>query len=196
MKQCYVCKEIKPLDDFYLQKGMLDGHLNKCKECCKMQAIYRRKHDIHKITREITPEKECYICHKVKPLRDFYKQKGMVDGRLNKCKECCNEYCDYQRKNNPDYYVRAIFDGMKWRCKNSDRYKNREILSKSDWLVWCEHNKRKFMRLYRDWQKSGYKQALAPSIDRIDNNRGYLADNMQWLTVSQNAKKSDKVIIL
>lgn len=33
MKTCIDCGQSKPLDDFYKNKSMADGHLNKCKVC-------------------------------------------------------------------------------------------------------------------------------------------------------------------
>ena len=41
MKQCLQCKILKPIDDFYKNKTMADGHLNKCKSCF---AEYKKKY--------------------------------------------------------------------------------------------------------------------------------------------------------
>jgi len=43
MKICISCKKEKELDCFYKHKQMKDGHLNKCKECCKTQSWERQK---------------------------------------------------------------------------------------------------------------------------------------------------------
>lgn len=43
MKCCYVCGEQKSLNDYYKHPQMLDGHLNKCKECHKAAMITNRR---------------------------------------------------------------------------------------------------------------------------------------------------------
>ena len=43
MKKCIRCGIDKELNDFYAHPQMQDGHLNKCKECCKEVADIREK---------------------------------------------------------------------------------------------------------------------------------------------------------
>lgn len=40
-KACRDCGLVKPLDEFYVHRMMLDGHLNKCKNCVR-QRVRRR----------------------------------------------------------------------------------------------------------------------------------------------------------
>lgn len=45
MKKCFVCEKIKDLDQFYLNKRMMDGHINKCVSCVKeySKSVYKKK---------------------------------------------------------------------------------------------------------------------------------------------------------
>jgi len=54
---------------------------------------------------------------------------------------------------------------------------------------WCL-SQRKFHTLWRNWKKVGYPKALKPSIDRLDNSRGYSFDNIQIVTARENLVNS------
>lgn len=49
-------------------------------------------------------QKECFKCHQVKPLTEFYKHPGTADGHLNKCKVCTKKDTSANATKNRDYY--------------------------------------------------------------------------------------------
>lgn len=157
-------------------------------------------------------EKECFICHQIKPLDEFYLHRGMTDGHLGKCKECTKAYVrgrkeisrvrDLKRyRENPKRYLKHKYYMIKRRCSglhsnvpyqdaSFQRYAKKGLhFTLEEWMSWCDDTYPIFIRLYEAWQKSGFKCTMAPSVDRIDNERGYYLDNIQWMTSAENTKK-------
>jgi len=160
-------------------------------------------------------KKTCFVCKKKKALSEFYKHPEMLDGTVNKCKECNkkenkenwwkhrDEKREYDTKRHRHSIQRILshrYAGIKRRCEiggnNGRRYKvtGKEYLSKAQFMEWCysEDVYKKFISLYEDWVKSGFLEKKSPSIDRINSKKSYILGNLQWLTKSDNCKKSNK----
>ena len=63
--------------------------------------------------------KECFKCHRVLPLSEFYKHKQMGDGHLGKCKDCT-------RKDTNDRRLRLEKDDPEWVEKERERQRLKE----------------------------------------------------------------------
>jgi hypothetical protein len=71
-------------------------------------------------------EKRCFVCHKIKPISEFYKCKGMKDGHYGKCKECYREYAAKYREKN----IERIREYDKSRANSWKRKELREAITK------------------------------------------------------------------
>ena len=48
-KRCFKCGKTKNLGEFYKHKQMADGHLNKCKDCTKLDVAKHREENLERI---------------------------------------------------------------------------------------------------------------------------------------------------
>lgn len=62
------------------------------------------------------------------------------------------------------------------------------IVSRKEFIDWA-YQQAYLIPMFEKYKQSGWKRNLCPTIDRIDNSKGYLIDNMQFLTMIDNLKK-------
>ena len=150
--------------------------------------------------------KKCKECKKIKKDDCFYGGQG-------ECKECTKIRVQKNYRKNIEYYktydqtrhrhsidrlIRHRYAGMKTRVNGNNSHKSsvegKAILSQSEFLEWCykKENITILLKLHEDWRKSNYSNKIAPSIDRIDNDKGYVIGNLQWITLSKNTGKYQK----
>lgn len=124
MKTCFKCGEAKSLSFFYKHKQMADGHLNKCKECTKKDAIKTRNDNIDYYREYDRSRGNRQGFTYVKNYRELYPMKyaahklvgnAVRDGRLEKSYICeaCNSHNDNIHGHHDDY---AKPLDVRWLC--------------------------------------------------------------------------------
>lgn len=95
-----------------------------------------------------------------------------------------------------DFRLKQRYNSIVTRCngKNNNPYHKKsyqgmEYMPIYDWVDFCNSQKGKLMSMWDDYTESGRIQRYTVSIDRIDNNKGYTKDNVQFVTYGFNAWK-------
>lgn len=77
------------------------------------------------------------------------------------------------------------YKSMRFRTKRDNRG---EMCSREEFLGWAR-GCQEFWRLYGIWRELSYEQRSSPSIDRIDNSKGYALSNLRWVPFHENVRK-------
>lgn len=105
-----------------------------------------------------------------------YSKKFMKEYRMTKRGMLLQRYSAMKR--------RVAGKGVK-----STTYKGLPICTRDEFLNWAL-NDVEFNKQFDAWVLGGHENRLHPTIDRRDNKKGYVLDNMQWLTLSDHGTKS------
>ena len=91
-------------------------------------------------------------------------------------------------KSNPKLHFSRMFNAMTHRTKTRDKYKKLGMTITREQFTELLYPS--YLKLHKKWAKTGYKYRFTPSIDRIDNNKGYHIGNLQIIPLRVNAGKN------
>jgi hypothetical protein len=129
--------------------------------------------------------KKCTDCKKSNNFKEFYKSNNTKDGFRGICKKCWKDR-SYKYNITKNGLINNMYSRQKYNSKNRDhKPPNYTKIEFTKWLLGLD----KFQQLYEKWINSGYKTELIPSIDRIDDYKGYSFENIQIMTWKENYNK-------
>lgn len=137
--------------------------------------------------------KLCKKCNTEKPLSEMRGQKGS-DG-VYKYFHLCKE-CDNKRRKLLNRTKHGLINQM-YTCsvrRSRHRAHNPPSYSREDLRIWVL-NHINFDQLYNDWVKSEFNKMQTPSIDRLDEFKGYSFDNIRLVTWQDNVNAAAKNMI-
>jgi hypothetical protein len=208
LKLCKKCGIEKPLSEMVKHSNTKDGYLYKCKIC----ALKDRQKIRHYVS---VSEKVCCICGNKKKAEEFPKNPRSITGLGSRCKNCSNTQrrdAEYYKTSNELRKLRMDKDPEYRRHINNLKRENTYINFKSHML--SNARKRSIMKNYAFnltiddihipeicpilkipiivGNKNNYEST--PSIDRIDNDKGYTKDNIQIISKKANSMKNSASI--
>jgi hypothetical protein len=211
-KICATCKERKNKNEFYSHKRNADKCDFECRVCSK-----KRKNRRYQIKSECfkkyfieyfytSPIKKCGICKKTKKLSEFYLDRKRRDNCDIYCKSC-------HSINNKNYRKKTIRYGNNWQksiissVKNSsslarlsekyDKDFNLEAMSEITVnfltkLKEKQNNKCNWFGVDIDFTRNNWLRS--PSLDRLDNDKGYTRDNVVLTCRSANLARNKSTV--
>lgn len=103
-----------------------------------------------------------------------------------------DNFCTKKYEKTINGYLMRTYRNMKSRVtgvqhKKAHLYLGLDILDKESFYAWSLGNE-DFHKLFNEYKLREYEMKYAPSIDRKDTTKGYILDNIRWITHSLNSK--------
>ena len=184
VKTCSTCKQTKPKADFNRNRSTATGIHYECRECEKagrVSAIAKNIATNNGRRKEFGAEhlKKCTSCKEHKPAAEFTNDMTRYDGLKTTCKTCSSELSKQWRSNN---LAKALFKSAKYGAKK----RGIEFAITVDDIQIPDR-----CPIFGFKMEFGGKRSTSPSIDRIDNSKGYVPGNIVVVSVKANHVKSD-----
>ena len=129
--------------------------------------------------------KECTECEISKDETEFGKLSQKSDKLRPMCKSC-TKLADQAYRRSVEGLVTTLHSDHKKRSKlrghKQPSYTKKEL---HEWLL----SQPTFECMFNVWVENDYLRDLKPSVDRIDDFKGYTFQNIQLLTTRDNVKK-------
>lgn len=124
--------------------------------------------------------KTCIDCNETKALSEFVPKASYAGGYEHRCRVCRSiKY----NKSTPELLAKKLFNTQT--LNSVKRGHGAPSYTLEAFTTWLKSHS-KFAQLFSDWQVSGYKKDLAPSVDRVDNSLGYDFNNLDLMTWGEN----------
>jgi len=184
LKNCSKCKQEKQKTEFSANVSMKDGLNPLCKVCDlgKHELLARKYQKKHESELPIHNEEElktCTKCGTQKTVRDFAIDTKRKNGLCVWCRSCVSANSKLHRANN---VTRYLFRS----ARNGAKQRGLEFSITEEDLVVPEH-----CPIFGFKMEPGGKRSTSPSVDRIDNTKGYIPGNVVVVSVKANHVKSD-----
>lgn len=141
--------------------------------------------------------KKCSYCQKIKPLDNFHKNRIRPDGHHTECKECKHTIDKISRNK---HLAKRKAQKKQYRIKNPKQHMLSNARGRAK-RCGFEYNLDQdsfeipsvcpILGIEIKLDNNNIDYDSSPSLDRIDNNKGYIKGNVQVVSMRANRLKAD-----